>query len=114
MTERQGAEVAQANEEDLFDVALEDAGETAKKDRASRRDASAPSSAASSTRPNPAKRQKKDAKFGYGGKKRFAKSGDAMSSADMKGFSTRKMKGQKKKGAAPRPGKSKRQQQKMR
>jgi rRNA-processing protein EBP2 len=38
------------------------------------------------------KRQKKDAKFGFGGKKRFAKSGDASSSGDMRGFSTSRMK----------------------
>ncbi|KAI1335245.1 eukaryotic rRNA processing protein EBP2-domain-containing protein [Xylariaceae sp. FL0016] len=38
------------------------------------------------------KRQKKDAKYGFGGKKRHAKSGDAVSSADMSGFSARRMK----------------------
>jgi rRNA-processing protein EBP2 len=52
----------------------------------------------------PNKRQKKDAKHGFGGKKRFAKSGDAMSSGDLSGFSARKMKG----GAAKRPGKARR------
>lgn len=40
-----------------------------------------------------AKRQKRDQKFGYGGKKRNAKSGDASSSGDLSGFSARKMKG---------------------
>ena len=50
------------------------------------------------------KRQKKDKKFGFGGKKRFAKSGDAASSGDMRSFSVKKMK----KGGAKRPGKSKR------
>lgn len=40
-----------------------------------------------------AKRQKKDAKFGFGGKKRFSKSGDAESSGDMRGFSSARMKG---------------------
>ena len=39
------------------------------------------------------KRQKKDQKFGFGGKKRFAKSGDAASTADMRGFSASRMKG---------------------
>ena len=39
------------------------------------------------------KRQKKDAKFGFGGKKRFGKSGDAASSGDMRGFSAGRMKG---------------------
>jgi rRNA-processing protein EBP2 len=52
----------------------------------------------------PNKRQKKDAKYGYGGKKRFAKSGDAMSSGDLRGFSAKKMKA----GAKQRPGKSRR------
>lgn len=51
------------------------------------------------------KRQKKDQKFGFGGKKRHAKSGDAASSGDLRNFSVKKMKG----GAGPkRPGKSKR------
>ena len=54
-----------------------------------------------------AKRQKKDSKFGYGGKKRFSKSGDAESSGDMRGFSAARMKG-KGGGAKKRPGKSKR------
>ncbi len=52
------------------------------------------------------KRQKKDAKFGHGGKKRFAKSGTAESSADMRGFSAKRMKG--KGGPSKRPGKSRR------
>lgn len=57
-----------------------------------------------------AKRQKKDSKFGYGGKKRFSKSGDAESSADMRGFSNAKMKGKGGGGggAKKRPGKSRR------
>lgn len=52
------------------------------------------------------KRQKRDSKFGFGGKKRFSKSGTAESSADMKGFSVKRMKG--KGGPAKRPGKSRR------
>ena len=52
------------------------------------------------------KRQKKDAKFGFGGKKRFAKSGDAMSTGDLRGFSAKKMKGIKK--GPQRLGKSRR------
>ncbi|EXJ84479.1 hypothetical protein A1O3_05147 [Capronia epimyces CBS 606.96] len=51
------------------------------------------------------KRQKRDQKYGFGGKKRFSKSGDAVSSADIRGFSAAKMKG---KAKAKRPGKSKR------
>ncbi len=59
-------------------------------------------------RKGPNKRQKKDEKFGFGGKKRFSKSTDAASTADMKGFSSRKMK--EKKGQ-PRLGKSRRAMQ---
>ena len=44
----------------------------------------------------PNKRQKRDERFGFGGKKRFAKSGDALSSGDLRDFSTKKMKAQKK------------------
>jgi rRNA-processing protein EBP2 len=62
-----------------------------------------------------AKRQKKDAKYGFGGKKRFSKSGDAMSSGDLSGFSAKRMKngggaggGPKKGGKAPRLGKARR------
>ena len=86
-----------ANEEDLFDVALEDA---AKEDRSSRtgRDGAARG------RPQN-KRQKKDEKFGFGGKKRFSKSTDAASTADMRGFSAKKMKG---KTGTKRLGKSRR------
>ena len=85
----------QAEEDDLFDVALEDAS---KADR-------------SSTRPGRNskvnnKRQKRDQKFGFGGKKRFSKSGDAASSADIRGFSAKKMKGQRK--GPQRLGKSRR------
>ena len=55
--------------------------------------------------PPGAKRQKRDAKFGFGGKKRFSKSGDAKSSGDLSGFSASKMKG---KGKPKRLGKSRR------
>jgi len=44
-------------------------------------------------RPSGLKRQKRDEKFGFGGKKRFSKSGDAVSSGDMRGFSAGRMKG---------------------
>ncbi|KAJ8608296.1 hypothetical protein MRB53_039718 [Persea americana] len=96
---RQGAGLETEGEESMFDVALEDAATTERKDKEARR-SRGPGGA-----PN-AKRQKKDAKFGFGGKKRFAKSGDAISSSDMSGFSTKRMKGQKK--GPQRPGKSKR------
>lgn len=58
------------------------------------------------------KRQKRDEKFGFGGKKRHNKSNDAMSTADTRGFSAKGMKatsfGGGKKGSANRPGKSRR------
>lgn len=97
-TERQGADM-NANEDDMFDVALEDAAETEKTekaDRAARRGAN--------SGPN-RKRQKKDSKFGFGGKKRFGKSNDAKSSGDVSGYSVNRMKG---KSGKMRPGKSKR------
>ena len=95
--ERQGADL-NANEDDMFDVALEDAAETDKADKAARRTRGVGAG------PNN-KRQKKDEKFGFGGKKRFAKSNDAKSASDVRGYSVKKMKG---KGGKPRPGKSKR------
>jgi rRNA-processing protein EBP2 len=54
------------------------------------------------------KRQKKDQKFGFGGKKRFSKSGDAVSSGDLRDFSAAKMKGKRSGGTKQRPGKSRR------
>ncbi|GIZ45163.1 hypothetical protein CKM354_000834400 [Cercospora kikuchii] len=90
---RQGADLV-ANEDDPFDVALEDAATTAAKDKAERR--------AKGDGPN-RKRQKKNEKFGFGGKKRFSKSNDAKSTADDSGYSVKKMK-----AGSKRPGKSKR------
>ncbi|KAJ5496739.1 Eukaryotic rRNA processing [Penicillium fimorum] len=81
---------------DMFDIAIEEATQPDKK--RSRGDG-----------PGNNKRQKKDAKFGFGGKKRHAKSGDAASSGDLSNFSAKKMK-----GGAKRPGKSKRVQAKGR
>ncbi|MCJ1478801.1 rRNA-processing protein and EBNA1-binding protein ebp2 [Lambiella insularis] len=92
---RKDADTTNANEEDLFDVALEDVG--AADTRPARRESK-------STSRN--KRQKKEEKFGFGGKKRFAKSGDAVSTGDLRGFSSKKMKGSKR--APQRLGKSRR------
>ena len=80
-------DTATAHEEDLFDVALEDA---AKEDRSSK---SARDGAGRGRTQN--KRQKKDEKFGFGGKKRYSKSSDAASTGDLRGFSAKKMKGQR-------------------
>lgn len=54
------------------------------------------------------KRQKKDEKYGFGGKKRHAKSGDAMSSADLSGFNAKGMKAKGRVGKPSRPGKDRR------
>lgn len=83
---RKSADTGTTNEEGLFDVALEDAS---KEDRT-------PKFVGRSNQGPPTKRQKRDEKYGFGGKKRFAKSGDALSSGDLRGFSTKKMKAQKK------------------
>ncbi|KAL1852966.1 rRNA-processing protein EBP2 [Paecilomyces lecythidis] len=82
-----------ANDEDLFDIALEEPGKDKKR---------------SGGGPN-LKRQKKNEKFGFGGKKRHHKSGDAVSSGDLSNFSSKKMKaGGKKAGGSKRLGKSRR------
>jgi rRNA-processing protein EBP2 len=98
-TERQGADTEATNEGDLFDVAVDDELSTSTS-KTSRKD-----------RVGPNKRLKKDAKFGFGGKKRFSKSGDAVSSGDLRGFSSKKMKGAgggASGGAKQRPGKGRR------
>lgn len=102
-----------ANEaEDLFDVAVDNelkgaAGGNSKKRGRDGKEGGGPN----------AKRQRKDAKFGFGGKKKYLKSNDALSSGDVSGFSARKMKSgggaggpgkPKKFKPAPRPGKARR------
>ncbi|KAF3056598.1 rRNA-processing protein EBP2 [Daldinia childiae] len=47
------------------------------------------------------KRQKKNEKYGFGGKKRHAKSGDAVSSGDLSSFNARKMKSGGSRGGKP-------------
>ncbi|KAJ4290327.1 rRNA-processing protein EBP2 [Kalmusia sp. IMI 367209] len=89
---RSGADLTNTNEEDLFDVELD------KSEKPDRRGGEGGGNF---------KRQKKNEKYGFGGKKRHAKSNDAISSADGRGFSHKKMKG-KAGGAAKRPGKSRR------
>ena len=72
----------EAADDDLFEnIDVEDGPKTNRQGR--ERGSSGPAS----------KRQKKDQKFGFGGKKRFTKSGDAASTADMRGFSASRMKG---------------------
>ena len=85
LLERKNIDAGATNEEDLFDVALEDAAKEDNSPRAARKgDARSQS-----------KRQKKDEKHGFGGKKRYSKSTDAISTADLRGFSSKKMKGKK-------------------
>ncbi|KAF3908493.1 hypothetical protein ABW21_db0204831 [Orbilia brochopaga] len=100
---RAGADLGDEHEGDPFDIAIEKA--TKETTRRGDKNAHALN----------AKRQRKNEKFGFGGRKKFAKSGDAQSSGDMSGFSAKGMKrnsfgggGGKKKGAV-RPGKSKQQ-----
>lgn len=94
ITERQGDTSATTGDGDLFDVSV---------DNSSKPDSRAGGAFS--------KRAKKNEKYGFGGKKRFAKSGDAASSSDLRGFSVKKMKSGGKRaptGAAKRPGKSRR------
>ncbi|KAH2765252.1 hypothetical protein KXV66_007062 [Aspergillus fumigatus] len=78
---------------DLFDIAIEDSGKSNSRKRSRGNESGGPS----------LKRQKKNEKYGFGGKKRHVKSGDAISSGDLRNFSVKKMK-----GGSKRPGKSKR------
>ncbi|KAL7899129.1 eukaryotic rRNA processing [Trichoderma sp. TUCIM 5745] len=83
-------------EADIFDVSVDN--EIAKH---SQRSGSTRQQSGART-PN-AKRQKKNEKFGFGGKKRHAKSGDAVSSGDLSRFNVKRMKSK-----ASRPGKNRR------
>ncbi|PYH78759.1 eukaryotic rRNA processing [Aspergillus uvarum CBS 121591] len=90
------------NANEMFDIAIDDAQSNNRK------------RAFGSDGATNAKRQKKNEKYGFGGKKRHSKSGDAVSSGDMRDFSVRKMKGGSRGGGggggggAKRPGKSRR------
>lgn len=86
----------------MFDIAVDD--EISKH---SQRTSQRTGAGRSSSGPN-TKRQKKNEKFGHGGKKKYSKSGDAMSSGDISGFNAKKMKAGSKKIKASRPGKSRR------
>ncbi|KAL7922059.1 eukaryotic rRNA processing [Trichoderma austrokoningii] len=83
-------------EADIFDVSVDN--EIAKH---SQRSGSARQQSGSRA-PN-AKRQKKNEKYGFGGKKRHGKSGDAVSSGDLSRFNVKRMKSK-----ASRPGKNRR------
>ena len=95
-TERKGLDPATEAEDDPFDVAIENAARDNKRSssrgRSDRRgDSGSGGREHRSSGPNQ-KRQRKDQKYGFGGKKRHAKSGDAFSSADMRSFPGRRMK----------------------
>ena len=98
LLERKGQDtgkVREDNDDELFQSV--DVDKAPAKDRSGRE-----RGAGAGAGPN-VKRQKRDHKYGFGGKKRHSKSGDAMSSGDLAGFSASKMKGK-----AKRPGKSRR------
>ena len=99
---RKGGEAEGVGEGD-FDIALDDAKDDAPKKRAKN-----DSRSSERTQPNK-KRQAKDQNFGFGGKKRFGKSGDAASTGDMRGYpSPKRAKAQTKKPQKQRPGKNRR------
>ncbi|PFH58121.1 hypothetical protein XA68_14125 [Ophiocordyceps unilateralis] len=95
------------NEADMFDIGVDD--EMAKH---SQRGAKGPPNGGA-RKPN-TKRQKKNEKYGFGGKKRNSKSGDAVSSGDLSAFDAKRMKAAGPKGApkhgskVTRPGKARR------
>ena len=122
--ERKGLDPATEAEDDPFDIAIDNAARDTKSSRDHHHHRRGDRDSGPSQ-----KRQRKDQKYGFGGKKRHAKSGDAISSADMRSFPGRRMKhdsggasrnsnrgsegarGRKKgpsKGGSVRPGKSKR------
>ena len=91
------------NEADLFDVGIDN-----ELKKHNQRSGSGRGQMGGPGKPNQ-KRAKKNEKYGFGGKKRHAKSGDAMSSGDLSGFDAKKMKaGGKGRVAKTRPGKARR------
>ncbi|KAI1315419.1 rRNA-processing protein and EBNA1-binding protein ebp2 [Mortierella claussenii] len=107
------------NADDEFDVALASDDEEMKAYKTAGANGAnkGKKRSASSTTESRGKRLKKDQKFGFGGKKRHAKSNTADSSADVSGFNVKRNKstsfkaGHKatKAGAKKRPGKARRQ-----
>ncbi|KAK1754725.1 eukaryotic rRNA processing protein EBP2-domain-containing protein [Echria macrotheca] len=77
--------------DDLFDVAVDNELSSSNKGNNNNNKKRSFSSGGGGDHPNP-KRLKKDAKYGFGGKKRHGKSGDAVSSGDLSGFSAKRMK----------------------
>ncbi|MCJ1314573.1 rRNA-processing protein and EBNA1-binding protein ebp2 [Agyrium rufum] len=81
-------------EEDLFDVSLQEPSKDVGR--------------GGSSRSSIGQKQRKDAKYGHGGKKRFGKSGDAVSSGDLRNYSVSRMKGKRFGVSQNRLGKTKR------
>ena len=77
-------DIGTTNEDNLFNIETED---TAQERRSYRSTVDRVGSGRTQN-----KRQRKDDKHGFGGKKRFSKSTDAASTADLRGFSAKKMK----------------------
>ena len=84
LAERKSTDSGALNEEDLFEVELE---------AAVKEESSKSTHVGDGRGRTQYKRQKKDDKHGFGGKKRFSKSTNAASTADLSGFSVKKMKG---------------------
>ena len=103
---RRGNDTGKVTEDDgdLFDVGIDDTAAGDDRPRKRRRDQAGGGGGGDSK--SKYSRSKRDSKYGFGGKKRFSKSGDAVSSGDMRGYSTKKMKG--KTGGGKRLGKSRR------
>jgi rRNA-processing protein EBP2 len=114
-TERKssGGEIG-ANEADLFDVAVDDEMKSFKRQKTGS-SASSSKSRDANRAPN-AKRQQRNEKFGFGGKKRHSKSGDAVSSGDVGAYSSRGLRdsGKSKVSKSSRLGKSRRKVQSRR
>ncbi|OAA53984.1 rRNA processing protein [Niveomyces insectorum RCEF 264] len=109
---RQETGATNTHEADLFDVAV-DHELSATTSPNKRPSGVFPLSSSRSNYHTPnAKRQKKNEKYGFGGKKRHAKSGDAFSSGDLSGFNPKLMKsssgGRSGGSKAARPGKARR------
>lgn len=107
-TERQDTGTQDTHEtSDLFDVAIDNELRSGPKSAGKGRPGD------SSSGPTNHKRQKKNEKYGFGGKKKHAKSGDAASSGDLSGFSVKRnrssFKGAAGGGGKNRPGKARRQ-----
>ncbi|KAK4169149.1 eukaryotic rRNA processing protein EBP2-domain-containing protein [Cladorrhinum sp. PSN259] len=100
--------------DDLFDVAVDNELGSSHKSAGNK---GGKKRSAGDHGPANSKRQKKDQKYGFGGKKRFSKSNDATSSGDVGGFSAKRMKkgggagDGKKFQKAARPGKDRRKAQ---